>query len=142
MSTVRTRIELWWAALASPAAVSVPATSVRAVAACAVALWLAGCAVTGVGVGYDGGDDYVGGFYEPYGYDYGGWGGGYGVGPRWGDRGRGDGRGGNHGTDGRGGDHRPGPGPGHGQGAGGGRPFHGAPPSRGMPSIPHSPRSR
>ncbi len=40
------------------------------------------CAVTGVdgsvGVGY------VGGYYEPYGYDYGGWGGGYRVGPGWG----------------------------------------------------------
>jgi hypothetical protein len=42
-------------------------------------LLLTGCAVTGVGVessvGYDGG------YYEPYGYDYGGWGVGYRVGP-------------------------------------------------------------
>lgn len=40
---------------------------------------LASCAVEGVdgsvGVGY------VGGYYEPYGYDYGGWGPGYAVGP-------------------------------------------------------------
>jgi hypothetical protein len=33
-----------------------------------------------VGVGYDDGG-YVGGVYEPYGYDYGGWGRGYRVGP-------------------------------------------------------------
>ena len=39
------------------------------------------CAVTGVGV--DGSVDYgyAGGYYEPYGYDYGGWGGAYWVGP-------------------------------------------------------------
>jgi hypothetical protein len=36
------------------------------------------CAVTGVGVGVDG---YSGAYYEPYGYDYGGWGGAYLVGP-------------------------------------------------------------
>jgi hypothetical protein len=35
------------------------------------------CAVTGVGVGVG----YDGGYYEPYGYDYGGWGGTYFVGP-------------------------------------------------------------
>jgi len=42
---------------------------------------MCGCAVTGVG--YDGpvGVGYVGGYYEPYGYEYGGWGGGYRVGP-------------------------------------------------------------
>lgn len=119
MSAMRGRWKPWFARMALLAAVS----------ACA----LAACTVTGVGVGYDGGDDYVGGFYEPYGYDYGGWGGGYGVGPRWGYRGR-DG----HGGDGRGGEH--GPGPSHGQGAGGGRPYHAAPPARGMPSIPHGPR--
>lgn len=42
---------------------------------------LSACAV---GVGYDGPvgyDGYVGGVYEPYGYDYGGWGGRYHVGP-------------------------------------------------------------
>ncbi len=53
-------------------------------------LAIGACAVTGVGVGYEG--DYVGGVYEPYGYDYGGWGRGYRVGPpRGGDRGRGPG---------------------------------------------------
>ncbi|HSZ07898.1 MAG TPA: hypothetical protein VK794_05145 [Steroidobacteraceae bacterium] len=46
---------------------------------------LSACAVTGVGVdgsvgvGVDYG--YPGAYYEPYGYDYGGWGGGYWVGP-------------------------------------------------------------
>jgi hypothetical protein len=43
-------------------------------------LLLGGCVAAGysdgeVGVGY------VGGFYEPYGYEYGGWGRGYRVGP-------------------------------------------------------------
>jgi hypothetical protein len=40
---------------------------------------LSACAVTGVGVEGDVG--YAGGYYEPYGYDYGGWGGTYFVGP-------------------------------------------------------------
>ena len=42
---------------------------------------LGGCAA--VGVGYEGnvGGAYVGGYYEPYGYPYGGWGPGYRVGP-------------------------------------------------------------
>ncbi len=48
-------------------------------------LGLAACAVSGGGVAYDGYTDvgvgYAGGFYEPYGYDYGGWGGRYHVGP-------------------------------------------------------------
>jgi hypothetical protein len=39
------------------------------------------CAVTGVGVDGEVGVGYVGGYYEPYGYDYGGWGGAYRVGP-------------------------------------------------------------
>jgi hypothetical protein len=39
---------------------------------------LSACAV---GVGYGGPVGYEGGFYEPYGYDYGGWGGRYHVGP-------------------------------------------------------------
>jgi hypothetical protein len=42
-------------------------------------LGLSACAVTGVGV--EGGVGYAGGYYEPYGYDYGGWGAGYRVGP-------------------------------------------------------------
>ncbi len=76
------------------------------------------CAVTGVdgsvGVGYDAG------YYEPWGYDYGGWGPGYRVGPGWGGDRRGDahrGRGGNHPHS-----YRP------------------APPERRTPSIPSRPR--
>jgi hypothetical protein len=67
------------------------------------------CAVEGVGVDTTVGVGYVGGYYEPYGYEYGGWGGGYRVGP------------------GRGGDRR------------GDRPSHSyrpAPASRPTPSIP------
>lgn len=69
-----------------------------------------GCVATGSG--YDGDVD-VGvsaGFYEPYGYDYGGWGAGYDVGP------------------GRGGERRGGPGRNHS--------YRPAPPSRPTPSIP------
>jgi hypothetical protein len=55
-----------------------------------------------VGVAVDGGGEvgYVGGYYEPYGYEYGGWGRDYHVGPaRGGERGndRGGARGGEHG---------------------------------------------
>jgi len=41
---------------------------------------LSGCVA---GIGYDGGvrATYLGGYYEPYGYDYGGWQNGYRVGP-------------------------------------------------------------
>jgi hypothetical protein len=41
------------------------------------------CACIATGPGYDGGVGvaYVGGYSEPYGYDYGGWGPGYHVGP-------------------------------------------------------------
>jgi hypothetical protein len=42
-------------------------------------LVLCACAVTGVGV--EGSVGYDGGYYEPYGYDYGDWGLGYRVGP-------------------------------------------------------------
>jgi hypothetical protein len=45
---------------------------------------LQACAVEGVGVDGSVGVGYGGGYYEPYGYDYGGWGGGYRVGPGWG----------------------------------------------------------
>jgi hypothetical protein len=81
------------------------------------------CTVTGVGMGYeDGGPEYVGGFYEPYGYDYGGWGRGYRVGPpRGGERGPGPDHGGGR-------DHGPGPGAGH--------PYRAAPAGRPMPSMP------
>lgn len=44
-----------------------------------IMLLLNACAVTGVGV--EGSVGYDGGYYEPYGYDYGGWGVGYRVGP-------------------------------------------------------------
>jgi hypothetical protein len=91
-----------------------------------VLLGLSACAVTGVGVGYDGGYDYGGGFYEPYGYDYGGWAPGYRVGPPRG------GYGGGYGGHGPGGG---GPGPG-----GGGHPYHSAPPGHSMPSMPGRPR--
>jgi hypothetical protein len=83
------------------------------------ALALAGissCAVDGVsgsvGVGY------VGGYYEPYGYDYGGWGPGYVVGPY---------RGGGHGDFHRDRGHAPA--------------FRPPPRGHGMPSLPH-PRGR
>jgi hypothetical protein len=39
------------------------------------------CAVEGVGVDGGVGVGYVGDYYQPYGYDYGGWGRGYRVGP-------------------------------------------------------------
>jgi hypothetical protein len=56
------------------------------------------CAVEGGGYGYSDGVDvgYVGGVYEPYGYDYGGWGRGYRVGPPHGGPGPGGWRGGGH----------------------------------------------
>jgi hypothetical protein len=74
---------------------------------------LQACAVTADGYGGDVG--YVGGFYEPYGYEYGGWGPDYRVGPpRGGDWGGHGGDGGDHG--------------GHGGGGGGG--------GHGAPSIP------
>jgi len=94
--------------------------------------FLGGC----VAGGYEDGSEYEGGaevgygvdFYEPYGYEYGGWGRGYRVGPP-----------------GRGRDIRPGagrPGDGH---PGGGRPahppaYHPAPSGHSMPSIPTAPR--
>jgi hypothetical protein len=54
---------------------------------------LDGCVATGGG--YDGDVGISAGFYEPYGYDYGGWGEGYYVGPGYGGERRGD-RGGYH----------------------------------------------
>jgi hypothetical protein len=111
----------------------------RAGAALASLLMLSACAVgVGYGPGYDGPDGYVGGVYEPYGYDYGGWGGRYRVGPPRGgfhggggdERGRGGPRGGDEhgGGEFHGGDERGGGGP---RGGGGGR---------GAPSIPSGPR--
>jgi hypothetical protein len=86
-----------------------------AAALCGIGLTVvAGCAVTGVGVEGDVGVGYDAGYYEPYGYDYGGWGGAYRVGP------------------GRGGDRR-----GDGPHPGGARPsYRPAPASRPTPSIP------
>jgi hypothetical protein len=63
------------------------------VAACALSVAIDGCVATGGG--YDGGVGVSAGFYEPYGYDYGGWGTGYFVGPGYGGGRRGD-RGGSH----------------------------------------------
>lgn len=73
------------------------------------------CAVTGVGVEGDYG--YAGDYYEPYGYEYGGWGGGYRVGP-----GRGFDHRGDHGPGGRAPAYRP------------------APAGRSAPSMPHGSR--
>jgi hypothetical protein len=79
----------------------------------------AGCVAGG---GYDGGVEvgYGVDYYEPFGYEYGGWGPGYGVGPprRGFDRGRGDGPGAPHPA------YRP------------------AAPSRSMPSLPTRSRGR
>jgi hypothetical protein len=89
----------------------------------AALLTLASCAVTGVGV--EGSVGYDGGYYEPYGYDYGGWGVGYRVGP------------------GRCCDHRDE----HSHPVGGGRAGHApayrpAPAGRSAPSIPGRSRTR
>ena len=103
---------------------------VLATALAAVTLtMLFACAVTGVGV--EGSVGYDGGYYEPYGYDYGGWGGGYLVGPGRGGEHRDD-----HGRDGSGGHdaHR---------GHGGRTPaYHPAPAGRSAPSIPGRSRGR
>jgi hypothetical protein len=91
---------------------------------------LVACAVTGVGLDVDGGAGYVGGYYEPYGYDYGGWGRNYHVGPV-----RGGGHVDEHGGD-RGGEHggaRPGEHPAAPSRAPAYRP---APAGRSAPSIP------
>jgi len=96
---------------------------------------LASLAAAACAVGYGGPDGYydsdagyVGGYYEPWGYEYGGWGGGYYVGPPRGhfdhDHGHFD-----HGHFGHGGGHF-----GH-----GGHPGHGP---RAAPSIPRRPRGR
>jgi hypothetical protein len=79
---------------------------------------LSGCVVGGAG--YEGGGadiSYGADFYEPYGYEYGGWGSRYHVGPP------------------RGGERRP-------EHSSGSRPpaYRPAAPSRSMPSIPSRPR--
>lgn len=78
--------------------------------------------VAGAGGYYEGGGAevaYGADFYEPYGYEYGGWGPRYWVGPS------------------RGGDHRP-----DHDHPGGGQAYRPAEPSRAMPSIPSRPRTR
>jgi hypothetical protein len=87
------------------------------------------CAVSGYGGDYGDGVGYVGGYYEPYGYDYGGWGGSYWVGP---------GRCCEGGRDGRGGDRGGGYHGGYRGGDRGGHapPYRAAPGGRAAPSIP------
>jgi hypothetical protein len=87
----------------------------------AAALVLCACAVTGVGV--EGSVGYAGGYYEPYGYDYGDWGVGYRVGPS---------RCCEH-RDGHRDEHRDHPGRGH---AGHAPAYRPAPAGRPAPSIP------
>jgi hypothetical protein len=87
--------------------------SLAGLMAVAIVLVLEACVA---GPGYEGGvveASYGADFYEPYGYDYGGWGPGYRVGPPRGGEGHPD--------------HHPG---GHAP------PYRAAAPSRGMPSIP------
>jgi hypothetical protein len=81
---------------------------------------LDGCVAGGVGYEEGGGVSYQADFYEPYGYEYGGWGPGYRVGP-W--------LGGDHRPDGRPGNSRP-------------PAYRPAAPSRSMPSIPSRSRGR
>jgi len=88
---------------------------------------LIACEVTGVGVDSSVGVGYVGGYYEPYGYDYGGWGGAYRVGPSRCCEHRDD-----HGHDGRGGHD----GGGHDGRAGHAPAYRPAPAGRPAPSIP------
>jgi hypothetical protein len=83
---------------------------------------LSACVATGVGVDGSVGVGYVGGYYQPYGYEYGGWGPGYHVGP---------GRGGDHHDDhrvDRGGGHAPA--------------YRQAPAGRSAPSLPGRARGR
>lgn len=93
------------------------ARSAALIAMLTVVIVMAGCVVDGggaygpgvsIGLGLD--------YYEPFGFDYGGWGGGYNVGPP---RGGGPRRADAH-----------------------GRGFRNAPPGRAMPSIPSAPRGR
>jgi len=94
------------------------------------------CEVTGVGV--EGSVGYDSGYYEPYGYDYGGWGGGYLVGPgRCCDHGDDHRDRGRDGHDARGGQDARG-------GHGGGRApaYRPAPAGRSAPSIPGRSRGR
>jgi len=94
------------------------ALSLVSVAVASVGL-LGGCVVAGAGYDTDVGVGYVGGFYEPYPYDWGGWGPNYHVGPPRGGERSGE-RGGHFG--------------------GGG--FQHSAPGRSIPIIPHGGGSR
>jgi hypothetical protein len=85
---------------------------------CMLTVLLFGCFVPGGGYGYDDGGGIGGAYYEPFGFDYGGWGPDYQVAPY------------------RGGDHRPANGGGHAA-----RAYRSAPASHSMPSIPSHSRS-
>jgi hypothetical protein len=91
----------------------------HAFALCTLMVMLSGCFFPGGGYGYDDGGGIGATYYEPSGFDYGGWGHGYQVAPF------------------RGGDHHP---------TGGGshtstRAYRSAPASHSMPSIPSHSRS-
>src|SRR5208283_4988038 len=81
---------------------------------CMLTVLLFGCFVPGGGYGYDDGGGIGGAYYEPFGFDYGGWGPDYQVAPF------------------RGGDHRPASGGGHASA----HAYRSAPASHSMPSIP------
>ena len=129
-----------------------PLHSFRRLLLAAVVGVSSGCAV-GVGYpGYGGGGNYpTYEYYEPDGYEYGDWGAGYRVGPRWSGRQGGerheDARsGGDHHDESRGGgDARGGNRPGADRGnnaASAARPYRPAPPNRAVPSIPAHARKR
>jgi len=112
---------------------SLPRTAAKLLLVSIASLAAAACAVGYGGPDgyYDSDAGYVGGYYEPWGYDYGGWGGGYYVGPP---RGRFDHDHGHfdHDRD-------------HGHFDGGGHFGHGGPAGHGpraAPSIPRRPRGR
>ena len=86
---------------------------------CTLTVLLYGCIVPGGGYGYDDGGGIGGAYYEPFGFDYGGWGHDYQVAPF------------------RGGDHRPASGGGHASA----HSYRSAPASHSMPSIPSHSRS-
>jgi hypothetical protein len=86
---------------------------------CTLTAMLSGCFLPGGGYGYDDGGGIGAAYYEPFGFNYGGWGHGYQVAPV------------------RGGDHRPTSGGGHTSA----RTYRSAPASHSMPSIPSHSRS-
>lgn len=107
------------AACAQSCAAPQPVLCSRLAIFAALLLLLQACAVTADG--YGDGVGYVGGFYEPYGYEYGGWGSDYRVGPPRADFGDGHGaHGGPHGGGGGPGGHGAPSIPGGARGGGGG----------------------